>query len=102
MIKSIPSYTSLSFVPFPYFLGGFIGVLTTFLANIIITKVSVVYVVILRFIGQMFTSAIIDYVYFHIFSAGKVVGGMLFLIGLLINAEFEIKEKQKDINPFKV
>lgn len=102
MIKSIPSYTSLSGTPLPYFLGGFIGVLTTFLVNAIITKVSAVYVVILRFIGQMLTSAIIDYVYFHTFSAGKIVGGVLFLTGLLINATFDNKEKQKSINQCKI
>lgn len=48
---------------------------------------------ILRFIGQMLTSAMIDYIYLDIFSKGKVIGGLLFLIGLIINANvrFEIK-----------
>jgi uncharacterized membrane protein YdcZ (DUF606 family) len=91
MIKSIPAYTALRGVPLPYFLGGFIGVLTTYLANVIVPKVPAVYVVLLRFIGQMITSAIIDYAYFHIFSAGKVIGGMLFITGLIINVKFDNK-----------
>ncbi|MBZ9685673.1 DMT family transporter [Clostridium estertheticum] len=59
MMKSMPSYSAITSVPLPYFLGGFIGVLTTYLFNIIIPKITAVYIVILRFIGQMLTSAII-------------------------------------------
>ena len=85
-------------MPLPYFLGGFIGVLTTYLFNIIVPKVPAVYVVILRFIGQMLTSAIIDYIYLDIFSKGKVIGGVLFLIGLIINAKVDYKYNQEKLN----
>lgn len=97
MLKSIPSYSAIRAVPLPYFIGGFIGVLTTYLFNVIVPKVPAVYVVILRFIGQMITSALIDYIYLDIFSKGKVIGGLLFLIGLILNAKADHKHKQENI-----
>ncbi|GKU25005.1 DMT family transporter [Clostridium folliculivorans] len=91
MISSIPSYKLIRSVPLPYFIGGFIGVLTTYIFNVLVPKVPAVYVVILRFIGQMFASAIIDYIYLDVFSKGKVIGGVLFLIGLILNARADTK-----------
>lgn len=95
MIDSIPSYEVIRSVPLPYFIGGLIGVLTTYIFNILVPKVPAVYVVILRFIGQMFASAAIDYLYLHIFSKGKVIGGVLFLIGLSLNARADNKIKNQ-------
>jgi len=97
MIKSIPSYSTIRSIPLPYFTGGFIGVLTTYLFNIIVPKIPALYVVILRFIGQLLTSAVIDYIYLDTFSQGKVIGGVLFLIGLIINAKIDSKYKQKNL-----
>ncbi|WP_026051002.1 DMT family transporter [Clostridium tunisiense] len=57
----------------------------------------IVSTVILRFIGQMLTSAIIDYWYFNIFSMGKVIGCILFLIGIILNAKSNEKYKQNQI-----
>lgn len=97
MIKSLPSYSTIKSIPLPYFLGGFIGVLTTYMFNLIVPRVPAVYVVILRFIGQMLTSAIIDYIYLDILSKGKVIGGILFLIGLIINAKIDNVYAQKTL-----
>lgn len=97
MLNSMPSYSSISNIPLIYFLGGAIGVLTTYLFNVIVHKVPTVNIVILRFIGQMLTSAIIDYVYLNIFSTGKVIGCVLFLIGITLNAKFDEKYKQKQL-----
>jgi len=91
MFKAVPDYTSMKGIPLPYFLGGFIGVLTTFLFNLVLPKVPALYVVILRFIGQMLASAVIDYLYLNVFSVGKVLGGVLFLTGLIINARMDVK-----------
>ncbi|ERI93713.1 hypothetical protein HMPREF1982_01476 [Clostridiales bacterium oral taxon 876 str. F0540] len=106
MVKTVPSYSDIKTVPFIYFLSGFIGVLTTYLFNIIVPRVPAVYIVILRFIGQMLTSAAIDYIYLNIFSKGKLIGGLLFLIGLIINAKIDNKEltkiaKQEDNNEIR-
>lgn len=97
MVNSMPSYSAIRSVPLPYFLGGFIGVLTTYMFNIIVPRVPAVYVVILRFIGQMLASAVIDYIYLGVFSKGKILGGMLFLIGLIINAKIDNKYTEEKL-----
>lgn len=91
MLKTMPSYSAIKTVPLSYFLGGIIGVLTTYMFNLIVPKVPAVYVVILRFIGQMLTSALIDYIFLDIFSKGKIIGGILFFIGLMFNARVDSK-----------
>lgn len=95
MIRFTPDYSSLRGIPLPYFLGGFIGVLTTYLANLVVSKIPAVYIVLLRFIGQILTSAIIDYVYFEVLSPGKIIGGVLFTIGLIINVKLDEREKEE-------
>lgn len=82
---TMPSLNSLTQVPLVFFLGGFMGVLTTFIFNLILPQLPAGYVVVLRFIGQMLASALIDYLYFEVFSIGKIIGALLFLIGLWIN-----------------
>lgn len=93
-ISNTPTIANTSLV---YFLGGVIGVLTTYIFNVIVHKIPTVYTVILRFIGQMLTSAIIDYLYFNIFSIGKVVGCVLFLIGIILNAKSDENYKRKQL-----
>jgi uncharacterized membrane protein YdcZ (DUF606 family) len=94
MLRTVPSYGALSAVPLPYYMGGFIGVLTTYLFNLIITKVPAVYIVLLRFIGQMLTSALLDWIYLGVFSKGKLIGGILFFIGLVINTKADRKKEE--------
>ncbi len=73
-------------VPVLYLIGGGIGVLTTYLFNLVVPKVPAVYIVILRFVGQMLTGALIDYLYLKVFSPGRIIGTALFLAGLIFNA----------------
>lgn len=101
MLKSMPSYLSIRSIPLPYLLGGFIGVLTTYMFNLIVNKVPAVYVVILRFIGQMFASAVIDYIYLDVFSTGKMIGGVLFLIGLILNSKVDNRYAQEKLKVSK-
>lgn len=93
-ISNTPTIANTSLV---YFLGGVIGLLTTYIFNVIVHKIPTVYTVILRFIGQMLTSAIIDYLYFNIFSIGKVIGCVLFLIGIILNAKSDENYKQNQL-----
>lgn len=97
MLRSLPTYSTISTIPLPYFLGGLIGVLTTYMFNLIVPNIPAVYVVILRFIGQMLTSALIDYIYLDIFSSGKVMGGFLFFIGLMVNAKVDSKYSEENL-----
>lgn len=97
MLGTIPSYASIRMIPFPYFLGGSIGVLTTYLFNLIVPKVPAVYIVILRFIGQMLAGAVLDCIYLGIFSKGKVIGVALFLTGLAVNARLDGLYSQQEL-----
>lgn len=69
-------------IPFYYFLGGIIGSLIMVLNNLVINKLSAVYVTILVFIGQLTTGIIIDYLKYRMISSGKIIGGILIIIGL--------------------
>ncbi|MDF2609417.1 MAG: hypothetical protein K0R92_891 [Lachnospiraceae bacterium] len=94
MLNTLPSYTVIKTVPLPYYLGGIIGVITTFIFNVVVPKIPAVYIVILRFIGQLFASAVIDYLFLDRFSKGKILGGILFFFGLVLNAKIDKKSKK--------
>ena len=96
MLRALPAYADIRAIPLPYFIGGSLGVLTTYLFNLIVAKVPAVYVVMLRFTGQMLTSAVIDYIYMDVFSKGKVIGGVLFFLGLAINAKLDADYAKKE------
>ncbi|MEJ8552984.1 DMT family transporter [Tepidibacter sp. Z1-5] len=96
MKNSMPSLSVIKFVPINYLFGGFIGVLAIYLFNTIVPQIPAVYVVILPFIGQILTSAIIDYIYLDVFSKGKIIGGILFLIGLVYNAKVDKKYEKEN------
>ncbi|GMQ57339.1 hypothetical protein AN1V17_17340 [Vallitalea sediminicola] len=76
------SFNKLGDFPFYYILGGAIGSIIICLNNLLINKISAVYVTILIFLGQMITGILIDYINFGIFSTGKVIGGLLIVVGL--------------------
>lgn len=84
-------FNSLTNFPMFYCLSGIIGILVNFIFNKTIPKVSSVYVVILRFIGQLFTGCIIDYFYLHMFSLGKLLGVFCFALGLFYNTYIDKK-----------
>ncbi|MDF2474152.1 MAG: hypothetical protein K0R21_1934 [Anaerocolumna sp.] len=94
MLNTLPSYTVIKTVPLPYYLGGIIGVITTFIFNVVVPKIPAVYIVILRFIGQLFASAVIDYLFLDRFSKGKILGGILFFFGLVLNAKIDKKSEK--------
>ncbi|QUH30916.1 DMT family transporter [Vallitalea guaymasensis] len=77
------SFNKLGDTPFYYMLGGVIGSIIICLNNLLINKISAVYVTILIFLGQMITGILIDYAKSGIFSTGKVIGGLLIVIGLV-------------------
>lgn len=77
------SFNKLGDTPFYYMLGGAIGSIIICLNNLLINKISAVYVTILIFLGQMITGILIDYMKSGIFSTGKVIGGLLIVIGLV-------------------
>ena len=100
MLKFVSNTLTITNTYLVYFLGGVIGVLIAYIFNIIVHKISTVYTIILHFIDQMLTIAIIDYLYFNIFSIVKIVECVLFLIGIILNAKSDENCKQKQLKSF--
>lgn len=72
-------------IPFWAYLGGAIGVVVVILSNYITPRISTFYSTLLLFLGQLFVGIIIDCYILKDFSIGKLVGGILVLIGLIYN-----------------
>lgn len=83
--EDIPQFEHLASLPFYYYIGGVFGLAVILSYNIIVPKVPAVYIVLISFIGQILTSSLIDYFYLDILSKGKIIGGILILVGLLYN-----------------
>ncbi len=86
---NLTQLASIPNIPPLYLSGGVLGIVTTFFFNIIMPKLPAFYVVIIRFISQMVTSVILDYVIYQSFSAGKLIGALLFLAGLIYNTHID-------------
>jgi transporter family-2 protein len=65
-------------------------------SNIVIPKIPTIYSTLLIFIGQIFTGIIIDYFRAGFVSKGKVIGGVLILVGILYNSNVDKKELVKN------
>lgn len=70
-------------IPFYFFCGGAVGSFIMVLNSLIINNLSAVYVTILVFIGQLSTGVLIDYLQSSILPIGKILGGILIVVGLL-------------------
>jgi transporter family-2 protein len=88
---SLP-YSSFSKIPWWAFLGGLLGVVVVSSSNIVLPKIPTIYTTLLIFIGQLFTGILIDYFRVGFISKGKIIGGLLILLGLLYNSNVEKKE----------
>lgn len=77
---------NLSGIPFYAFLGGFVGVMVVIASNIVIPNIPAIYTTILIFIGQIFTGIILDYFRLGSISIGKIIGGLLIIVGMLYNS----------------
>ncbi|WP_291559461.1 MULTISPECIES: DMT family transporter [unclassified Clostridium] len=83
---------SFSNIPFYAFLGGLIGVIVVSASNVVIPKIPTMYTTLLIFIGQIFTGIIIDYLRLSSISKGKIIGGLLILLGMLYNSNVDKKQ----------
>lgn len=91
MKENLPSYSALS-KQSPYiYLGGALGVIGIFVANIITYRISSYKLTLLLFISQLFAGIIIDNFIYNIFSTGKLIGGLCIFIGIIINRNPEPK-----------
>ncbi|MCB2294183.1 DMT family transporter [Clostridium algoriphilum] len=86
---SLVSYNS---IPVWAFLGGLLGVIVVASTNIVIPKISTIYTTLLIFMGQLFTGILIDYFRVGFVSKGKIIGGILILLGIIYNSNVDKKE----------
>jgi transporter family-2 protein len=94
IVKSSISFSldSFSKIPAWAFLGGIVGVMVVASSNIIIPKIPIIYTSLLIFVGQLFTGILIDYLRIGFVSKGKIIGGILILLGLIYNSNVDKKE----------
>ena len=78
-------------VPLYAYLGGLLGVAVVAISNIVTCKISAFYMSLIIFVGQLFTGIIIDYFVLGILSLGKVIGGLLVVVGLIYNLYIDRK-----------
>ncbi|KOA19412.1 EamA-like transporter family protein [Clostridium homopropionicum DSM 5847] len=81
---SIPSWA---------YLGGLVGVLVVVLSSYVTPKISAFYLTLLIFIGQLFFGIIIDFLTLEKLSLGKIIGGILVLLGLIYNLMLDKKQE---------
>lgn len=89
-------------VPFYGFLGGFIGVMVVATSNVIIPKIPAIYSALLIFIGQVFTGIVIDYIRLSSVSKGKIIGGLIIVLGLLYNTNLDKKQSGEEKEEEKI
>ncbi|MBD7912114.1 MULTISPECIES: DMT family transporter [Clostridium] len=89
---------SLNSIPFLAYLGGLIGVISISISNHVAQKISAFYMALLIFIGQLFIGIFIDYFSLNQLSLGKVIGGIIVVIGLGYNLLVDKKEAESKAN----
>lgn len=85
----ISNINNLGNIPWWAYLGGFVGIGVIALSNYVTPKISVFYLTIFIFIGQLLIGGVIDYIVLHELSIGKVIGGILVLVGLIYNVRLD-------------
>ncbi len=94
---SLESLSTLEYSSFPviYYFGGLLGLAITALSNYYVPKISAFYFTLFMFTGQLFSSMIFDYILFHDFSVGKLIGAILVIIGLIMNLQVDKEDAEK-------
>lgn len=85
-------FSSFTKIPLWAILGGLLGVMVVASSNIVIPKIPTIYTTLLVFIGQLFTGILIDYFRVGFVSKGKIIGGLLIILGLMYNSNVDKNE----------
>ena len=67
------------------YLGGVLGVCVVLASNILVSKISALYLSILMFVGQVFAGILVDALVFQAFSPRVLIGGVLVAFGMCLN-----------------
>ncbi|MEA4972708.1 MAG: DMT family transporter [Candidatus Metalachnospira sp.] len=90
--RNEPMFTNFSFSPeILIYLGGVLGVCIVLISNITILKISVFYMTLFIFIGQIFSGIIIDAILTQSFSMPNLIGGIFTSAGLILNLVLDKK-----------
>lgn len=82
-------------IPIWAYLGGVVSIAVVVLSSYVTPKISVFYQTLFVFIGQLFVGIIVDFVVLNQLSIGKVIGGILVLVGLTLNLMLDTKRLKK-------
>lgn len=92
---------TLSSSPWIYF-GGVFGVVTVLLFNLLVPKVAAFPLTLLSFVGQLFTSMVLDLILLHTYDASTFLAGLFIASGLGINMFLEHRYKQQGFKKSQV
>lgn len=90
----IISHEQFMSIPLWAYLGGILGIGIVVLSSYLTHKVSVFYLTLLIFIGQLITGVLIDYFVTQEIPIGKSIGGLLVIGGFLYNLKVDYQENQ--------
>lgn len=76
------------------YFGGLTGLVIVTFQNIVVNKISALKMTLLRFVGQIFSSLLLDFIMQGSFSVKSAVGGVLVTIGLFSNIILEHRRNQ--------
>lgn len=85
---------SFTVLPLWAYLGGTLGVLVVTISSHLTHKISSFYLTLFMFIGQLAFGVMIDFLLRTDISLGKVIGGVLVLLGLIYNLNLDRKFTQ--------
>lgn len=85
------SEIKLAQIPIWAYLGGLVSILVVLLSSHVTPKISAFYQTLFVFMGQIFIGVLIDFIISHQLSLGKIIGGILVLIGLTYNLWIDSK-----------
>ena len=89
IMKETIQFSNFSNTTIWAYLGGLIGVIIVILSSVVTPKMSVFYISLIIFIGQLFTAIIIDYLTLKTIPFNKIIGGLLVVDGLLYNIRID-------------
>ncbi len=85
------AFTHFYSVPLFAYIGGILGVVVVFIATVVIRKVSIIGASMLMYTGQMLAGIVIDYFRDIYISPIKILGCILIIVGIYINAYIDYK-----------
>ena len=89
IMRETIQFSNFSNTPIWAYLGGLIGVVIVILSSVVTPKMSVFYISLIIFVGQLFTGIIIDCLTLKTIPFNKIIGGLLVVGGLLYNIRID-------------